>query len=107
DPFDDATMPSTSLGGAAPAEVVVSVKGAPSEPKRLRVKPGVRVVGSGRNADLRILDPRVSRSHVELELGPAGVAVRDLGSRNGTFYLGQRVQAIVLTAGGRIRLGED
>ena len=44
-------------------------------------------------------------THVELTLVPEGVAVRDLGSRNGTFYLGQRVERIVLTLGSRLRIG--
>src|SRR6185436_14038954 len=43
--------------------------------------------------------------HVALELVPEGVAVTDLGSRNGTFYLGQRVEKIVLGLGSRIQLG--
>jgi len=31
--------------------------------------------------------------------------VRDLGSRNGTYYLGQRVERIVLALGSRLRIG--
>ncbi len=53
-----------------------------------------------------IQDDTVSRAHVELSLAPEGVVVRDLGSRNGTFYLGQRLEKIVLGLGSRVRLGK-
>lgn len=38
-------------------------------------------------------DPRMSRTHAEVRFGGRGFAVRDLGSRNGTFVDGQPVQA--------------
>jgi pSer/pThr/pTyr-binding forkhead associated (FHA) protein len=52
-----------------------------------------------------ISDVRVSRSHVRLSLVPEGIDLEDLGSRNGTYYLGQRVKRIVLAPGSRIALG--
>jgi DNA-binding NtrC family response regulator len=63
------------------------------------------VVGAGHDADFVLEDETVSRRHVELKLVPEGVELVDLGSRNGTFYLGQRVQHMVLALGSRIRLG--
>jgi DNA-binding NtrC family response regulator len=66
---------------------------------------GSCVVGAGEDADLILEDETVSRRHVELKLVPEGVEVIDLGSRNGTFYLGQRVQHMVLAPGSKIRLG--
>ena len=66
---------------------------------------GSCVVGAGHDADLVLEDETVSRRHLELKLVPEGVEVVDLGSRNGTFYLDQRVQHMVLSLGSRIRLG--
>ncbi len=66
---------------------------------------GSCVIGAGQDADLVLEDDTVSRRHVELRLVPEGVELVDLGSRNGTFYLEQRVQQIVLSPGSRIRLG--
>lgn len=66
---------------------------------------GSCIVGAGEDADLIVDDETVSRRHVELKLVPEGVEVIDLGSRNGTFYLGQRVQHIILGPGSKIRLG--
>jgi two-component system, NtrC family, response regulator GlrR len=63
------------------------------------------VLGAGRRADVVIDDREVSRRHAELTLVPEGVGVRDLGSRNGTFYLGQRVHQMALAPGSAIVLG--
>jgi DNA-binding NtrC family response regulator len=63
------------------------------------------VLGAGAGADVIIQNDTVSRAHVELALAPEGVTVRDLGSRNGTFYLGQRLEKMVLGLGSRLRLG--
>jgi pSer/pThr/pTyr-binding forkhead associated (FHA) protein len=48
----------------------------------------------------------VSREHAELTLVPEGVRVRDLGSRNGTFYRDQRVESLIVAPGARVRLGK-
>lgn len=60
----------------------------------------------GRNHDnaLVVLAASVSREHAELKQSDAGWHVRDLGSRNGTFVDGTRVQGRVVL-GDRIRLG--
>jgi len=48
----------------------------------------------GRDAgrvDVHLDHPAVSRRHVELTAGPAGVVARDLGSTNGVFVNGDRI----------------
>ncbi len=75
-----------------------------SKPELLLAK-GSCVVGAGADADLIVDDKTVSRRHVELTVVPEGVAVRDLDSRNGTFYLGQRIQQMTLSPGSRLTLG--
>ena len=88
-----------------PLGAVVRVTGATAFPTEKTLGEGVCVVGAGKAADIIIDDTAVSRAHVELSLVPEGVAVHDLGSRNGTYYLGQRVEKIVLTLGSRLRVG--
>jgi len=66
---------------------------------------GSCVVGSGSGADLVISDQTVSRRHAEFRLAPGGVEVRDLSSRNGTFYLDQRLDTMTLSLGATVRLG--
>jgi DNA-binding NtrC family response regulator len=88
-----------------PLAVVVRVHGAQSNPVELRLGAGRTVIGAGSDVDLIVDHATVSRRHVELELVPEGVAVVDLGSRNGTFFLGQRVERAVLAPGSRVRIG--
>ena len=48
-------------------------------------------VGRRSGLPLRIPSPTVSNVHAEIVEYPAGLALRDLGSTNGTFINGQRV----------------
>jgi DNA-binding NtrC family response regulator len=88
-----------------PLEVLLTVTGAAAVPPRFRLTRGRCLIGSGPGCDVVVSDPTVSRQHVEIVPVPEGVAVRDLGSTNGTLYLGHRVQEIVLSFGGRVTLG--
>jgi predicted component of type VI protein secretion system len=63
------------------------------------------VIGRGVDADLRIPTAEVSRSHCEVKLNGNKVALRDLGSSNGTFVNEQKVAQATLKAGDRIRVG--
>ncbi len=49
------------------------------------------VVGSSADADVVVVDPTVSGKHLALSVASAGVSVADLGSKNGTFVGGARV----------------
>ncbi len=94
-------------GGAVPRplEAVIRVLDARARPSAFRLTSGVCVVGAAPDCDVVVDDTTVSRRHASLELVPEGVSVTDLGSRNGTFYLGQRVEKITLSLGARVRLG--
>jgi len=91
--------------GRAPLPVSIRVLNVPEAPGPLRVAAGAWLIGAGSSADLVINQPTVSRRHLAVELVAEGVLLRDLGSRNGTFYLGQRVRELVVTPGTRVRLG--
>jgi two-component system response regulator GlrR len=64
-----------------------------------------QVIGSATGVDLVIPEPTVSRIHAELEPRDSGLWVRDLGSRNGTFVDGVRVECACVPEGGRVLLG--
>ena len=70
----------------------------------LLTKP-VTVVGRGPDADVRLHDTGVSRSHAELRIEGDVVSVVDLRSTNGTLVNGRRVGAAVLSDGDRIEVG--
>jgi len=56
--------------------------------------------------DVLIVDPSISRRHAKLRLiSPEAVSLEDLGSKNGTFFDGQRISQIDLRDGDRFQLG--
>jgi DNA-binding NtrC family response regulator len=63
-------------------------------------------IGSSADNALALTDPTVSRYHLELRRTAAGVAIVDLGSRNGTWVGGVRIERAVVPAGTRLRLGD-
>ena len=54
---------------------------------------GEHVVGRGGRVGVRLDHDDVSRRHVRLDVGAEGVVVHDLGSKNGVWVEGQRLEA--------------
>jgi S-DNA-T family DNA segregation ATPase FtsK/SpoIIIE len=54
---------------------------------------GDHVLGRGGRAGVRLDHEDVSREHARVEVGPEGVVVHDLESKNGVWVAGQRMQA--------------
>ena len=67
--------------------------------------PVVRV-GSGRDCELVIADPTVSRHHLDLRVDRLGVRVVDAGSHNGTWVDGLRVYDAIARADSTIVIGK-
>lgn len=64
------------------------------------------MLGRDENASLRFTDRGVSRRHAKFMRASDGiVSLLDLGSTNGTFVNGNRVEVTVLREGDRIQLG--
>jgi serine/threonine protein kinase len=61
--------------------------------------------GGRAGADLELEDPEVSRTHAVVECRGRRVVVRDLGSTNGTFVDGQRVEERELEDKSEFRVG--
>ncbi|HKY35775.1 MAG TPA: sigma 54-interacting transcriptional regulator [Polyangiaceae bacterium] len=89
-----------------PLPVRLQVLEARAAPQQFVLASGSCVIGAGRGADVVIDDETVSRRHAELALTAEGVQVTDLGSRNGTFYLGQKLGQLTVRLGSRIQLGK-
>ncbi len=64
------------------------------------------VVGRGEDCSLRVLDESASRRHAEISFDGSAARLRDLGSSNGTYLNGLRVQDSVLADGDVIRVGD-
>jgi DNA-binding NtrC family response regulator len=58
------------------------------------------VLGSGRDADVRVHDRSVSSRHCSLSLVPGGVRVEDLGSTNGLYVGAARLGSALLSEDG-------
>lgn len=63
------------------------------------------VIGRTNSCDLRIPLSSVSRKHCELIMGNGGVSVKDLGSSNGTYQNGKKVEESKLSAGDVLAVG--
>lgn len=63
------------------------------------------VVGRGADVDFVLEDGNTSRRHCRVLLDGTGYAMEDLGSRNGTFVNGTRIQRHALTDGDVVRIG--
>jgi DNA-binding NtrC family response regulator len=72
------------------------------------LEPGVPVVvGRRPPSDVCVQSGKLSRSHARFTLDPAGVVrVEDLGSTNGTWVQGARVEAAEIAPGGEVLLGD-
>jgi two-component system, cell cycle response regulator len=66
---------------------------------------GTHVIGRASDADLRIEGNGISRHHARVSLDAGGVEFEDLGSTNGSFINGERVERRALETGDKIQLG--
>ena len=69
------------------------------------IAPGPSSVGSVAGSTIVLPVRGVSRRHAMLTLGPAGLVLEDLGSRNGTMANGVRIQRTRLDPGDEVRIG--
>jgi len=74
--------------------------------KTIALPSEVTVIGRRRDCDLYIPLKTVSRRHCELSQNSEGLKLRDLGSRNGTFLNGKRVEEEVpVNPGDYVQIG--
>ncbi|HET7631405.1 MAG TPA: adenylate/guanylate cyclase domain-containing protein [Gemmatimonadaceae bacterium] len=71
------------------------------------LRPGpAQVVGRAPTCDFPVIDPTISRRHAEVAADDTGVAVRDLGSSNGTFINGERIDVGHAAPGDAVTFGK-
>lgn len=63
---------------------------------------GRLVIGRGNDCDLVLDEAEMSRRHAMVEVTPAGIWLRDLGSANGTYVNGVQVRDAVLFTGDQL-----
>ncbi len=69
------------------------------------LKPGKILIGRHDDCQIRIPAANVSRHHCEVVSGGSGVRIRDLGSSNGTYVNGHKVDDVELSPGDVIEIG--
>jgi transcriptional regulator with PAS, ATPase and Fis domain len=72
----------------------------------VQLEKGAIVIGRGKDCDLMLESDSISRQHVRLTVQPDGILVEDLGSTNGTTYLGKKIKSIVLQIGSTFKAGD-
>ncbi|HTY72696.1 MAG TPA: DUF3662 and FHA domain-containing protein [Actinomycetes bacterium] len=72
--------------------------------QRWALRSPATTIGRAPECDIQIDDPGISRSHARIELDPDPVVI-DLGSTNGTWVDGRRVQRAPLRDGSSLALG--
>jgi two-component system response regulator GlrR len=100
------TIPGDTLSRVPVREWTVEVVGGPDKGQRFTTLEGLVRVGSDPSNDLVLTDNTVSRKHLEIERTNAGLLLRDLASRNGSFVDGRQILQAYVEAGDRIMLGK-
>jgi sigma-B regulation protein RsbU (phosphoserine phosphatase) len=76
------------------------------KPLRYELRPGTYVVGRSSDCQIPLTDNAISRRHAEFVLEKDRLVVRDLGSTNGTFVNGNRLDGeTTIGRGDQIRFG--
>lgn len=92
----------TRVRAALPKYVLRGVSGATFGKTFPVVAP--TVIGRQHDCDIAIASEEISRRHAQVKPTPDGLLVEDLGSSNGTYINGSRVQSGLLKAGDELRL---
>ncbi|PJF22369.1 MAG: hypothetical protein CUN56_06320 [Phototrophicales bacterium] len=72
----------------------------------LAIKPD-QIIGRGREAHIRLEDPRMSRVHARFTLEEAGFVIWDAGARNGIYLNGEKLShSAVLHENDQLQMGE-
>ena len=87
-----------------PGTRLVVVTG-PDKGRELRVTKGTYTIGKLETCDLVLTDSAVSRQHLEVAVLPDGLRIRDLQSRNGSYFQGAQFETIVIGVGAGIKVG--
>lgn len=90
-------------------EVVLVSKSRQGQPHKINLALGEALLGRAWSSQLLISDASVDAHHARLFVDPAGqVQLQDLGSRNGTWVDGQRLNSdpVALSSASRVQIGK-
>jgi HD-GYP domain-containing protein (c-di-GMP phosphodiesterase class II) len=82
----------------------IEILNGPFQGQKVRFRSEVTIGRKNSNA-VRLLDPKVSRTHARIQATAEGFRIADLESSNGTFINGERIENFLLKSGDKIRIG--
>ena len=82
------------------------VRRGPNSGARFLLDADVTTAGRHPNADIFLDDVTVSRRHAEFTRRGTAFEVRDLGSLNGTYYDGVRIESALLSDASEVQIGK-
>ncbi len=91
--------------GTCPATMEKLMLTGLTHPGTFGLEPGFNTLGRNPTNDFRVHDATVSSFHCEIVLSDDAAVVRDLGSTNGTYIDGQRIEEDAIRIGQILRLG--
>lgn len=106
------------IAGGVSKEEMDSISALPSGSALLIVRRGnnvgarylldtdLQIAGRHPNAEIFLDDVTVSRRHAEFTRSGRNFQVRDLGSLNGSYYNGERINQVALSNGGEVQIGK-
>ena len=96
--------PSAQAGGKRDRAYLVVLAGA-SVGEMYKVEGDKTIIGRGQKAQIRLFDDGISREHAQLVIEDGNIYLQDLGSTNGTFCNGLKVDRKQLIDGDKILVG--
>lgn len=97
---------SVAVAALPKGSALLIVHRGPSQGSRFLLDQDLSVAGRHPDADIFLDDVTVSRKHAEFHRHGGSFQVRDLGSMNGIFVNGDRVDGAILESGSEILIGK-
>ena len=63
------------------------------------------IIGRSSDLDMVLVEEMVSRRHAQIEMRNGVITIQDMGSTNGTFVNGEKIQSAMLREGDRVLIG--
>lgn len=95
-----------SIGALPSGSALLIVRRGNNVGARFLLDTDLQIAGRHPNAEIFLDDVTVSRRHAEFTRQGRNFQIRDLGSLNGTYYNGSRIDQVQLANGGEVQIGK-
>ncbi|WP_150306488.1 FHA domain-containing protein [Planctomonas psychrotolerans] len=95
-----------AVGSLPSGSALLVVRRGPNAGARFLLDADVTTVGRHPNADIFLDDVTVSRRHAQFLRSGTSFQVKDLGSLNGTYFDGVRIDTALLSDGAEVQVGK-